>query len=104
VSKNDVYKKYFTLIVQTQKHTLYRYLTFGNLDFIAPRSHPAVERADAESSSISPNSTLHEAVERTEKRVILETLERHRWHKTRSAATLGIPRSTLRRKMKKYEL
>jgi transcriptional regulator with PAS, ATPase and Fis domain len=90
--------------IRQLQYTLYRYLTFGNLDFITPRTLPAIERVDVESSPTSPNATLHDAVEHAEKRVILNTLERHRWHKTLTAAALGIPRSTLRRKMKKYGL
>jgi transcriptional regulator with PAS, ATPase and Fis domain len=90
--------------IRQLQNTLYRYLTFGTLDFITPRNIAAVERADGQSSPPSPNSTLQDAVEHTERRVILSTLERHRWHKTLTAAALGIPRSTLRRKMKKYGL
>jgi DNA-binding NtrC family response regulator len=48
--------------------------------------------------------TFHDAVEQFEKRLILNTLEQHHWHKTHTAETLGIPRSTLRRKMQKYGL
>jgi len=40
----------------------------------------------------------------SEEAIILETLERNRWNKTQAARELGIDRSTLWRKMKKYAL
>jgi transcriptional regulator with PAS, ATPase and Fis domain len=91
--------------IRQLQHTLYRYLTLGSLDFITPRSPDAFESGEARESNLPQQElTLAEAVEQVEKRVILNTLEQHRWHRTNAAATLGIPRSTLRRKMKKYGL
>ncbi len=45
---------------------------------------------------------LHEALETLEKRLITKALEQHHWHRGKTAATLGIPRRSLQRKMKKY--
>ncbi len=39
-----------------------------------------------------------------ERMIILETLKRHAWHRGRSARALGMDRSTLWRKMKKYRI
>jgi transcriptional regulator with PAS, ATPase and Fis domain len=47
---------------------------------------------------------LHEALETLEKRLIINALEQHHWHRGKTAATLGIPRRSLQRKMKKYGL
>jgi transcriptional regulator with PAS, ATPase and Fis domain len=91
--------------IRQLQNTLYRYLSFGSLDFITPRSSAVVEQDNARNLALPQSElTLAAAVEQAEKRVILNTLERCRWHKTQTAATLGVPRSTLRRKMKKYGL
>ena len=47
---------------------------------------------------------LHEALETLEKRLITKALEQHHWHRGKTAATLGIPRRSLQRKMKKFGL
>ncbi|MCP4109234.1 MAG: response regulator [Desulfobacteraceae bacterium] len=47
---------------------------------------------------------LFEAVEELEKKLILNALEQHGWHRERSASMLKIPRRTLHRKMLKYNL
>jgi DNA-binding NtrC family response regulator len=47
---------------------------------------------------------LHEALEMLEKRLITKALEHHHWHRGKTAETLGIPRRSLHRKMKKYGL
>jgi transcriptional regulator with PAS, ATPase and Fis domain len=91
--------------IRQLQNTLYRYLSFGDLDFITPRSSTAFESGGAKEIELPQQEpTLTAVVEQVEKRVILTTLEQHRWHKTHTAAALGIPRSTLRRKMRKYGL
>jgi len=47
---------------------------------------------------------LHEALEMLEKRLIINVLEQYHWHRGKTAASLGIPRRSLQRKMKKYGL
>jgi DNA-binding NtrC family response regulator len=47
---------------------------------------------------------LHEALELLEKRLITNSLEQHRWHRGKTATSLGIPRRSLQRKMNKYGL
>ena len=47
---------------------------------------------------------LHEALEMLEKRLITNALEQYHWHRGKTAASLGIPRRSLQRKMKKYGL
>jgi transcriptional regulator with PAS, ATPase and Fis domain len=43
-------------------------------------------------------------MEEFERKLILSVLEQHRWNKSKTAATLGIPRRTLYRKMARYEI
>jgi DNA-binding NtrC family response regulator len=47
---------------------------------------------------------LHEALEMLEKQLIINVLEQHHWHRGKTAESLGIPRRSLQRKMKKYGL
>jgi transcriptional regulator with PAS, ATPase and Fis domain len=59
------------------------------------------------SASNSVSSLLPEepsSLQDLEKQTILETLKQHQWNKTKAANTLGIDRTTLWRKLKKYNL
>lgn len=47
---------------------------------------------------------LDESLSRIEKRVILDALRGHNWSKARTAKSLGISRSTLYRKLNKYNI
>ena len=47
---------------------------------------------------------LYEALEMLEKRLIINALEQHHWHRGKTAEILGIPRRSLQRKMNKYGL
>ena len=54
---------------------------------------------------MSPKAlSLPEAVKEFEKRVIVDALEQNDRHKINTARMLGIPRSTLHRKIKEYGL
>jgi two-component system response regulator HupR/HoxA len=50
------------------------------------------------------DGTLRERMEKLEARVILETLTRQRWNKSRAADELGLTRAGLRAKMARYGL
>ena len=39
-----------------------------------------------------------------ERELIVEELEKHRWHRQKAAQALGMDRTTLWRKMKKYDI
>ena len=62
---------------------------------IRPAAGPVVPTAVARSGSSSDNK---------ERDKLLATLQRHNWHRKRSARALGMDRTTLWRKMKKYGL
>jgi two-component system response regulator HydG len=74
--------------------------------FIVPESLPAniQENRPATSQQDFRQQTLEEAMDRAEKRVILETLESFRWNRQLSARTLGISRTTLFNKMRRFQL
>ncbi|MGA1842523.1 MAG: helix-turn-helix domain-containing protein [bacterium] len=70
------------------------------------------DTTDEELFDISPlyseiekdDSDFQKAVETLEKRLILHSLEKNKWNRTKTAMMLGLPRKTLFRKMKKYGL
>ena len=74
--------------------------------FIVPESLPAniQENRPTTSQQIVRQQTLEEAMETAEKQVILETLESFRWNRQLSARTLGISRTTLFNKMRRFQL
>jgi len=75
-------------------------------EFIVPESLPANIREipPATSGEIFQHLTLEEAMERTEKQIILETLESLSWNRQLSARTLGVSRTTLFNKMRRLQL
>ncbi|MEC7468314.1 MAG: helix-turn-helix domain-containing protein, partial [Pseudomonadota bacterium] len=72
--------------------------------------NPRVLRAapDAEDDDIDMfaglEGTLKEKVELLEKRILRETLIRHRWNKSSASLELGLSRVGLRSKLERYEL
>jgi len=69
-------------------------------EFLSPRIRYEIYR-DGE-STIAPG--LPHAIERLERTMILDHLKQARWNKTKAAASLGISRRNLIRKVKTYEL
>ncbi|HZR46813.1 MAG TPA: sigma-54 dependent transcriptional regulator [Candidatus Manganitrophaceae bacterium] len=65
-------------------------------------SNQEAERPAAQSKTFKEIG--REAVESAEKALILESMLKHRWNKSRVAEELGIDYKTLRTKIKKYEL
>ena len=63
-----------------------------------------VAAGEADSAAIAPSTTLPEAVESLERRLILEGLRRAKGNKTRTAEQLGISRRNLIRKVQAYGL
>jgi len=49
-------------------------------------------------------SSQPETLPETEKRLLLEALEKNRWNVTRAARQLGVSRDTLRYRMEKFRL
>jgi DNA-binding NtrC family response regulator len=75
-------------------------------EFIVPESLPANIRESNPATSIEPimHLKLEELMARAEKQVILETLESFSWNRQLSARTLGISRTTLFNKMRRFQL
>jgi len=92
--------------IRELQNVLQRYLTVNRLEF--PGSTRSISGAGHEGCAnleiAVANQTLQEILEAFEKQVLLKALEQHRWHKVKTAQTLGIGRKTLYRKMKQFGL
>jgi two-component system response regulator AtoC len=75
-------------------------------EFIVPESLPASlsEARPAAYRSDLQHRTLEEAMDQAERQIILETLESLNWNRQISARTLGISRTTLFNKMRRFQL
>jgi DNA-binding NtrC family response regulator len=75
-------------------------------EFIVPESLPANirESKPASTGETLRHLTLEEAMDQAERQIILETLESFSWNRQLSARTLGISRTTLFNKMRRFQL
>jgi transcriptional regulator with PAS, ATPase and Fis domain len=86
--------------VRELQNVLERYIALGNLDFLKTD-----ETRDAfPSKGNAPNQPLRDAVGRYEKGLIVKALQFFNQNRTKTASALGLPRKTLFRKMKKYQI
>ena len=67
------------------------------------RASPESERGELELLA-NLDGTLKERVEMLEKRILRETLIRHRWNKSSASLELGLSRVGLRSKLERYDL
>ena len=67
------------------------------------RASPEAEQGELELLA-NLDGTLKERVEMLEKRILRETLIRHRWNKTSASIELGLSRVGLRSKLERYDL
>lgn len=87
--------------VRELQNVLERYIAMGNLDFFDVPDPLVPRNTDVE---IHENLPLRESVGRFECRIILDTLKKYSWNRTQTASALNLPRKTLFRKMKKYNI
>jgi transcriptional regulator with PAS, ATPase and Fis domain len=87
--------------IRQLQNVLLRYLTLHRLDFGETENNG---ESDTSKTGMTEQQGLWEAVQRLEKRLILDTLEKNQGHKTKTAQMLQIPIQTLRRKIIQYEL
>jgi two-component system response regulator AtoC len=74
-------------------------------EFIVPETLPPEIKA---AGSLGPpgagNLNLEESLGQAERQILLETLERYKWNRQLSATALGISRTTLFNKMKRFQI
>ena len=91
--------------VRELQNVLQRYLTTKRLDF--PTFHRAIEQPESDiiNGDIIPETLeLRQAVDTFEKHYLEKILKQYRWHRGKTAATLGIDPRNLYRKMKDHRL
>ncbi len=91
--------------VRELENVVERAVILSQGDFIIPESLPPnLLEMEVPAFSAARNLTLDEAMDLAEKQVLLETLESLSWNRQRCAQTLGISRTTLFNKMRRYHL
>ena len=92
--------------VRELQNVLQRYLATQHLTEEIPLISPARrnKQTDPASSRLPKGVSLPEALRECEKQFILQALKQSGYHKINTAKILGIPRSTLHRKIKEYRL
>jgi len=90
--------------VRELQNVLQRFITLKTLDFMNPSLSDAPLPELAELSPADGDTSFGALMHGMEKKVILETLKKNKWHRGKTAAMLGINRKTLFRKLKKYNL
>jgi DNA-binding NtrC family response regulator len=110
-SKDDKTVKTFNALdwpgnVRELQNVLQRYLATQHLDAGIPLISSLTQgtHAVAESPMSPEGITLPDAVRAFEKQMIADALVKNQQHKINTARMLGIPRSTLHRKIKEYQI
>lgn len=85
--------------VRELENVLSRYLTFGHLEF---SQSPTRATESPDSLPAMESEGLTDVLDRVEKRMILETLDKQAWRLSPTARDLGISLRTLHRKLKKH--
>jgi PAS domain S-box-containing protein len=90
--------------VRELQNVVYRYLTLGTLELTGEVLSKETPEWRSTKSEEGEDGSLAAGIEQLEKKTILDTLERHKWHIGKSAAALGYSRRTMQRRMNKYNL
>ena len=87
--------------VRELQNTLHRYVSLGEVDFPGERINSKISETSIFGDNIN-HGKMAQAVADSEKATILIALKNSQGHKIKTAAALGISRTTLFNKMKKY--
>jgi len=105
-----------TIMLRMMKHTwpgnvrelenvISRYITFNRLKFTHHRVDPGQNQLHIPKGMVQKTSdNLINLMDRVEKQVLLDTLNKHSWRISETAQSLGINIRTLQRKLKKHTL
>jgi len=91
--------------VRELQNAVQQYLTLQKMEFIdiGQDENNRVKELDPISRDFSSTHTLTQRIQQVEREIILQCLERNRWHKTKTALELGIDRRSLFRKVQGFE-
>ena len=90
--------------VRELQNTLHRFVTLKKLDFMG------IDLSEPDSNNVEDltlnyeSETMGKVLEKVEKKLIIDALNRNQWRKGRTAIALGVDPKTLFRKIKKYNL
>jgi PAS domain S-box-containing protein len=90
--------------VRELQNALQRYTTLGHLDFLGTKKAIKKHAGDIQYENTVETMDLRLEMEKYEKRLIIKALDKTRWHKTRAASMLGLPRRTFTRKLQHFGL
>lgn len=90
--------------VRELQNTLQRYATLKRLDFMETAQSSENRPDPVEPTPDLQISDYWQTIQDFEKTIISRALEQHQWHREKAAFSLGIPRRTFYRKLKKLGL
>ncbi len=89
--------------IRELENVVERAIVLGKGEWIQVSDLPApLHRQGLDAAGIGPKGHLKSALQDPERRIILEALEEHAWNRQETANALGINRTTLYKKMKRY--
>ncbi len=90
--------------VRELQNVIHRYVTVNRFELPAAVLPEPEAPSTPAAPAPAPPGGLKQALQDFEKQMILSALETRRWHKTETAAALGINRRTLFKKIKQFEI
>ena len=91
--------------IRELQNVLLRFFSTGEFELIGLKNKKSIAESDGHYEIINDEQhNLNMVVEKNEKEQIIKALQANNWHRTNAATQLGISRSTLFRKIKKYGL
>ncbi len=91
--------------VRELQNALRQYVAMGHLELAAVAPPPTAPTPTvSEALACAQDKDLQDMIQAYEKKIISLALQRHHWHRTRAAESLGINRRTLFKKMKQHAL
>ncbi len=108
-TQNELYSYHWPGNIRELQNTIHRYVTLRKLDFMEtpiPAARYTDEQPDNLPGAIIDVEGLDykTSLEQFERKLFLQTLEKHQWHRERAAVSLGLPRRTFFRKLAKVGL
>jgi DNA-binding NtrC family response regulator len=92
--------------VRELQNAVQQYITLQKMEFIGsgPGKAGGAQELNASSSGPESGENLAQRLQKLEKQIIRQCLEKNRWHKTNTARELGMDRRSLFRKIQNYGL